>query len=143
MCSPTEKRRYRAKLSGPLMDRVDIQLTVQPISPADLHRKEKREGSAEVARRVAEARRVQAQRYRDDGFALNARAPGSRLREIFRFTPQETAHLDTALERGTLSMRGYDRVLRIAATIADLRSIDRPGRDDLMAAAALRTQEQL
>lgn len=143
MCSPTEKRRYRAKLSGPLMDRVDIQLTVQPISPADLHRKEKREASAEVAQRVAQARQVQAERYSTDGFSLNARAPGSRLREIFHFTPQETAHLDTALERGTLSMRGYDRVLRIAATIADLRGIERPSRDELMAAAALRTQEQL
>lgn len=142
MCTPLEKRRYRAKLSGPLMDRVDIQLTVLPISPADLHGRQKRESSAVVAARVAQARRRQADRYSGESFSLNARAPGSRLREIFRFTPQETSHLDAALERGTLSMRGYDRVLRIAATIADLRKIDRPGRDELMAAAALRTQEQ-
>ncbi|MFB9777112.1 YifB family Mg chelatase-like AAA ATPase [Brevibacterium otitidis] len=140
-CTPHVRRRYRQKLSGPLLDRVDIQLDVLPVTAADLRRDGPAESSAVVAERVREARERQTRRYADMPWNTNARAPGSYLREAFAFRSSETHILDRALERGLLSMRGYDRVLRIAATIADLAGRQRPDGDDVLAAALLRMRE--
>ncbi|GAA4284944.1 YifB family Mg chelatase-like AAA ATPase [Brevibacterium daeguense] len=140
-CTPLNKRRYRNRLSGPLLDRVDIQLELMPLGPADLHSAQPREGSAEVAGRVAAARERQTARYRELEWSANAQAPGSWLREAFEFRRSETAPLDSALERGVLTMRGYDRVIRIATTLADLDGRNRPGADDLLSALLLRIRE--
>lgn len=140
-CTPHLRRRYRQKLSGPLLDRVDIQLDVLPVTAADLRRDAPAESSAIVAERVAAARERQTHRYADMPWNTNARAPGAYLREAFSFRASETHILDQALERGLLSMRGYDRVLRIAATIADLAGRTRPDGDDVLAAALMRMRE--
>ncbi|WAL41281.1 MULTISPECIES: YifB family Mg chelatase-like AAA ATPase [Brevibacterium] len=140
-CSPMDRRRYRGRLSGPLLDRVDIQLDMLPIAPADLHSGQPSEDSASVARRVARARERQAERFAGQSWALNAQAPGSWLRESFALSRAQTQPLDRALERGSLTMRGYDRIVRIAATIADLDDRSAPDGDDLLAALVLRTRE--
>ncbi|WP_295689718.1 YifB family Mg chelatase-like AAA ATPase [uncultured Brevibacterium sp.] len=140
-CTPLDRRRYRGRLSGPLLDRIDIQLEMLPLVAADLHATSPREDTATVAARVARARELQAHRYAGLPWSLNAQAPGAWLRETFDFRRTETAPLDTALERGGITMRGYDRVVRIATTLADLAGRTRPQGDDLLSALVLRIRE--
>lgn len=141
MCTPLDKRRYRGRLSGPLLDRVDIQLDMLPVTPADIHTTEAGEPSSAVAARVTQARERQRRRYSDLPWTLNSQAPGAWLRDHAALSPAATAPLDRALERGALTMRGYDRIVRVATTLADLEERDAPTRDDLMAALLLRTRE--
>lgn len=140
-CTPQNRRRYAARLSGPLLDRIDLRLDMLPVTPADVHGGAVRESSAQVRQRVIAARAIQADRYAEEEWSTNALAPGSWLRRRFRFAAHETRALDRGLETGALTMRGYDRVLRVATTIADLRGLDRPGAEELGAALLLRTQE--
>lgn len=140
-CSPMDKRRYRNRLSGPLLDRVDLQLELYPLSPADLRLGGDQETSASVAARVRQARHAQGQRYANCDWSLNATAPGPWLREHFGMRPAALRSLDRALETGRITMRGYDRVLRVATTLADLAGANAPDADRIATALALRTQE--
>jgi len=112
--------KYRDKLSGPLLDRIDLHLDVPPVSPMDLYLPPAQEGSADVKARVMDARRRQAARYKDHGFRTNAEADGELLLEIT--TPDQAGKdlLMKATQTLNLSARGYHRVLRVARTIADL-----------------------
>lgn len=137
-CSPVVQRTYLAKLSGPLMDRVDLQLAVLPVTRAAL-RSDPGESSDVVAGRVAQARERQAHRFAGTAWATNSQVPGTMLREsTWRLPAAETRLLDQALERGSLTLRGYDRCLRVAWTIGDLAGRARPAPDDLLQAMALR-----
>ncbi|WP_210602662.1 YifB family Mg chelatase-like AAA ATPase [Brevibacterium oceani] len=140
-CTPLDKRRYRNRLSGPLLDRVDLQLELFPVSPADLRLGGGQETSETVAVRVSQARERQAERYADCGWRLNAEAPGAWLRDHFALTPQALSDLDRALDTGRITMRGYDRVLRVATTLADLAGAPGPDPETMRMALALRTQE--
>ena len=140
-CTPLDKRRYRSRLSGPLLDRVDLQLELLPVSPADLRLGGAQETSESVAARVREARRRQAERFADCRWRLNAEAPGAWLRDHFALTPAVLSDLDRALDTGRITMRGYDRVLRVATTLADLGGKTGPDPDTMRTALALRTQE--
>ena len=140
-CTPMDKRRYRNRLSGPLLDRVDLQLELYPITPADLRLGGDQEPSAEVAARVLAARQAQSQRYAESPWSLNAGAPGPWLREHFGMRPEALRSLDRALETGRITMRGYDRVLRVATTLADLAGAAAPDAERIATALALRTQE--
>ncbi|AKU16403.1 YifB family Mg chelatase-like AAA ATPase [Luteipulveratus mongoliensis] len=140
-CSPLRRRTYLAKLSGPLMDRVDLQLTVQPVTKAAL-RTGPGESSSLVAERVAVARERQARRWQMHPWQLNSQVPGPILRsEAWRLERRATRTMDSALELGTLTLRGYDRVLRIAWTLADLAGRPCPGEGELMTALSLRSQQ--
>ncbi|WP_209371140.1 YifB family Mg chelatase-like AAA ATPase [Brevibacterium renqingii] len=140
-CTPLDKRRYRNRLSGPLLDRVDLQLELLPVSPADLRLGGDQETSECVAARVREARSRQSERFADCRWRLNAEAPGAWLRDHFALTPAALADLDRALDTGRITMRGYDRVLRVATTLADLAGKCGPDPDTMRTALALRTQE--
>jgi magnesium chelatase family protein len=96
------------------------------------------EPSRAVAARVARARLAQRERLRATGWACNGEVPGSWLRGRLRLPGVVTRDLDGALDRGVLSIRGYDRVLRAAWTVADLGGRERPGRDDVGRALLLR-----
>jgi magnesium chelatase family protein len=138
-CSPMARRRYLHRLSGPLLDRVDLQVEVLPVTRAALATVGDAESSAVVAARVATARAAQAKRWRSERWALNAHAPGHELRRRpWRLPAKATAVLDRGVERGTLTVRGYDRVLRTAWTLADLDGRDSPVADDVGLAFALR-----
>jgi magnesium chelatase family protein len=110
---------YQAKISGPLFDRIDMHVDVPAVSPADLALPPPREGSREVAARVAAARQIQAVRYAGKGLRSNAEADGQLLEVA---TPEADGRklLADAAERFRLSARGYHRVLRVARTLADL-----------------------
>ncbi|RBP67914.1 magnesium chelatase family protein [Brevibacterium sanguinis] len=140
-CTPMDKRRYRNRLSGPLLDRVDLQLELFPVSPADVRLGGNRESGATVAERVMAARGRQAHRYAECEWSLNARAPGPWLREHFGLRPHALQDLDRALDTGRITMRGYDRVLRVATTLADLEGAEAPTADRIRTALALRTQD--
>jgi len=126
-CSPPTRRRYLSRLSGPLRDRIDVQVVVDRVGKAQLLGGETPEGSAEVAQRVLEARDRAARRYAGLPWQLNAQVPGRELRRRFRPRPGALRRVEQALDLGTLSARGVDRVLRVAWTLADVAGLDRPG----------------
>ncbi|NNM45569.1 YifB family Mg chelatase-like AAA ATPase [Knoellia koreensis] len=140
-CSPRDKRAYVAKLSGPLLDRVDLQVEVQAVTRASLELGGG-EPSEAVARRVVAARSAQAERWKDTRWRLNSEVPGSRLRRPpWRLPGSVTVDLERALDRGTLTLRGYDRVLRVGWTLADLGGRVVPTREDLGQALMFRSQQ--
>lgn len=119
---------YQAKVSGPLLDRIDIHVEVAPVAAADLVLPPPAEGSAEVAARVAAARAVQTRRYEGHGIRTNAEADGDLLDAVA--TPEEPGRrlLAQAAEAMRLSARGYHRVMRVARTVADLAGSETVGR---------------
>jgi magnesium chelatase family protein len=142
-CTPNERRRYLARLSGPLLDRIDIQLRVGRIGSTQFRLADdpslRTISTAEARGRVAEARSRTAHRLRGTPWSLNAQVPGTWLRTSpNRLQPEVTAVVDRALESGALTMRGYDRVLRIAWTLADLASVSRPDARHVAGALSLR-----
>lgn len=141
-CNQMQKRRYASKLSGPLLDRIDIRLPLRPVSAAQiaLHRdsNEPRETSLEVRSRVAQARLIAAERLSETPWLVNAQVPGPYLRRQLKLAKSVTAALDRALERGSLSMRGYDRCIRLAWSIADLAGHTSPTADDVAGALFIR-----
>lgn len=137
-CTPMMRRRYVARMSGPLLDRVDIQLQVERVSLADFGQGGKEEDTAAVAGRVRDARGRQAERLRPLGLETNSQVPGRLLRGSLRLPASATRILDHSLERGVLTARGYDRVLRLAWTLADLSHRDAPDTNDIGQALGLR-----
>ena len=140
-CPPSARRRYLARLSGPLMDRIDIQLGVRRVTAAQLRIAGDAApvASAVARQRVVTARAAAAERLRDTPWTLNSQVPGPWLRgRHTRLDPATTSSLDRALERGGITMRGYDRVLRVAWSVADLQGTPRPGPDEVGQALYLR-----
>ncbi|WP_045741438.1 YifB family Mg chelatase-like AAA ATPase [Actinoplanes rectilineatus] len=142
-CGPTVRRRYLARLSGPFLDRIDIRITVLPLSAAQLMVEvEPAESSAGVAARVDRARTAAAARWSAEGWRTNSEVPGPVLRRPpWRLPAGDTTVLHRAVDRGTLSGRGFDRVLRLAWTVADLDGRDRPAAGEVNEAYELRQGE--
>ncbi|HYY10762.1 MAG TPA: YifB family Mg chelatase-like AAA ATPase [Kineosporiaceae bacterium] len=142
-CSPMARRRYLQRLSGPLLDRVDIQVEVAAVSRAELALAGAPETTATVAARVAAARAAQRARLRPAGWVTNAEVPGPYLRGPLALPAAVTRDADRALDAGLLSIRGYDRVLRVAWTEADLDGAGVPDRDHVGRALVLRSRERV
>ncbi|WP_328650555.1 YifB family Mg chelatase-like AAA ATPase [Micromonospora sp. NBC_00330] len=142
-CSPLVRRRYLGRLSGPLLDRIDVQVRLMPVRAAELMATDGDvEPSATVAARVAAARQAAAARWAGLGRRLNAEVEGPHLRRPpWRLPARVTVELRGRLDSGSLSARGFDRVIRMAWTIADLDGRDRPDQDDVREALQLRTGE--
>lgn len=137
-CTPVMRRRYLARMSGPLLDRVDIQLQVERVSLAEFGQSVAEEDTASIAGRVRDARFRQLERLQPFGLETNSQVPGRILRGELRLAPAATRILDHSLERGILTARGYDRVLRLAWTLADLAHRDKPDNNDIGQALGLR-----
>ena len=131
---------YQARVSGPMLDRIDLHVDVQGVSAADLTLPPPAEGSAAVAARVAAVRTLQAERYSSDGIRTNAEADGELLERVA--TPDEAgrALLASAASAMRLSARGYHRVLKVARTIADLSGSETIGRIHIAEALSYRRQ---
>ncbi|GAA0801013.1 YifB family Mg chelatase-like AAA ATPase [Spirilliplanes yamanashiensis] len=138
-CTPLVRRRYLARISGPLLDRIDVQVTLNPLRAAHLMTDTTTEPSSAVAARVAAARAAAAARWSPGAWQVNAEVPGPHLRRPpWRLPVRDTADLRRSLDSGALSARGFDRVLRLAWTIADLDGRPRPDRHDVNEASLLR-----
>jgi magnesium chelatase family protein len=132
---------YQSRISGPLLDRLDIQIELPAVRPSDLTLPSPREGSGEIAKRVAAARQRQRERY--DALALetmrtNAEADGELLEEIAKPDDAGLKLLRDAADALALSARGYHRVLRVARTLADLDGRDRVARINIAEALSYR-----
>ncbi|WP_461025863.1 YifB family Mg chelatase-like AAA ATPase, partial [Streptomyces sparsus] len=139
-CRPSAVRRYRARLSGPLLDRVDLRVTVEPVARAELLAASRpAESTATVAERVRAARERSAARYDGTPWRTNSEVPGHELRTRWPVAPGALAGAEADMERGLLTARGLDRVLRVAWTVADLAGRDRPVTEDVEWALQLRT----
>jgi len=136
-CSPSAVRRYAARLSGPLMDRIDIRLVLGRPADAELTSSQSPEGSDAVRERVEDARARARDRLAETPWRLNADVPAGELRR--RFTPSsEGVEMLRSFEQRASNLRGGDRVLRLAWTLADLAGRRQPGRDEVAGALSLR-----
>jgi magnesium chelatase family protein len=132
---------YQARLSGPLLDRIDLHIEVPAVTAADLILPPPQEGSREVAARVARAREIQAERYAALGLAqvrTNAGAQGAVLDEVAKLDTASLALIHDAADAMRLTARGYHRVLRVARTLADLDGAERVSRVHLAEALSYR-----
>ncbi|MFB9730741.1 YifB family Mg chelatase-like AAA ATPase [Ornithinimicrobium kibberense] len=137
-CPPARRAAYFSRLSGPLLDRVDVKVRLGAVTRADLSRGPG-EPSEAVAARVQAARARQRERWAGLPFTVNAQAPGAFLRDgRWRLPGPDRRPLDQALDRGQLTLRGFDRCLRIAWTLADLAGLERPGYPQVRQALHLR-----
>ena len=137
-CTPDARRRYAARLSGPLLDRVDIRVRTRPITAMSGIEISPPESTAAVRSRVLAARERAAARWSERGWRTNAEVPGPVLRREYALPDKATALLDRGLNAGAVTARGADRCLRVAWTLSDLAGADRPTADHVSAALEFR-----
>lgn len=140
VCAPSARRRYLGRLSGPLLDRVDLRVALRPLTGMDRAEGEP-ESSATVRARVVRARQAARERWAACGWSTNAEVPGPALRRRFRLPRAVTAPIEDALQAGALTARGADRCLRVAWTIGDLAGHDRPCAEDVAVALNLKDRQ--
>lgn len=121
-CSPRQLENYRRRISGPLLDRIDIQVDVPWIEFKELASKEEGENSATVRARVQRARDIQAERYKEHGSLWNAHLPARLMRRYCQIDKESHDYLEQVMNQLNLSARAYDRILKLARTLADLNS---------------------
>ena len=120
-CTDFQINRYRAKLSGPLLDRIDIQIDVPRLTPSELlATKEADEDSAAIRKRVINARKIQSERYKNDGILTNSELTSELVKKYCKLDEQTKSMLKVAIVKYQLSGRKYDRILKLSRTIADL-----------------------
>lgn len=122
-CSPAQIQRYRGKISGPLLDRIDIQVEVPAVPFRDIKQHVRGESSAEIRSRVIAARKIQSDRFKNAGIYSNAGMNNRLLKKHCRLDSRAMDLLETAIEKLGMSARAYNRVIKIARTIADLEAV--------------------
>lgn len=140
-CSPAEIRRYMGKISGPLLDRMDMQVEMDAVSIGEIESAGEQEDSASVQARVRKARLRQQERYKDEAYFCNAHLPQEGIERYCRMTPQAKALLARAVEAFHISMRTYARIHKVAKTLADLADRDGIGAEDIAQAIHFRNLE--
>ena len=125
VCSPGVVQKYLNKISGPLLDRIDLHVEVTPVSFNELSNKQKGESSSDIRVRVIEARKIQEERFKDKkGVHANAQISSKTLKEICEIDQAGRDLLKSAMDKLGLSARAYDRILKVARTIADLEEVE-------------------
>ncbi len=124
-CSEREVRTYLGRISRPFLDRIDISVELPRVSLSEISSERRGESSKEIRRRVLKAWEVQKERYRDDGIVFNSQLSGSQIRKYCVLGPEEKDLMKNVFDRLDLSARAYDRILKVARTIADLSGEER------------------
>jgi magnesium chelatase family protein len=119
-CTQTARRKYRDKISGPLLDRIDIHIEVQNVEYDTISSREKEESSAEIRKRVNKARALQNERFKGTSISCNAKMTPSATREFCVLSDEANTLMKSSFEKMGMSGRAYDKILRVARTIADL-----------------------
>ena len=119
-CTPQEIKRYTGKISGPLLDRIDIHIRVPQVEYKDLSSRSKAESSASIRKRVVAARNIQSERFRGLGIFTNSQMNHAMLKEQCPLGAEAQSLLETAFRKMGLSARSYDRIIKVSRTIADL-----------------------
>lgn len=135
-------QRYRGKISGPLLDRIDLHVDVPAVPYEDLKKSRSKVDSATMRSRIGAARDIQIARYNDHPISLNAELTGTLLEQYCELGEAEHGFLKQAVESLGLSARAYTRILRISRTIADLGGADRITVDHLAEAINYRTMDR-
>ena len=138
-CTSLQRRRYMARLSGPIVDRIDLRITLAPVR--SLSGSTREESSAHIRERVCAAREAQHRRLDGSGYLVNAQVSGRFLDQEMPLERADDAILVRAVERGRLTMRGRDRVRRVAWTLADLEGKARPTSAHVATALELRGED--
>lgn len=137
-CTSLQVRRYLGKLSGPLMDRIDIRVTVDPVGRVELASQELGESSADIRTRVIEARKLAAIRFKDEKWSLNAEIPARALRRDYAPARDAMNFLHDELDQERITARGLHKVMRLSWTLADLAGRKQPGLNEVQRAFQLR-----
>jgi magnesium chelatase family protein len=122
-CTPGERMRYLAKISGPMMDRIDMHIMVRPVESKRLVDETEAEPSSAIAARVAAAREIQRQRFASESIFTNSQMSAALIKKFCPLDVQERDFLDNAIRRLGLSARSYSRILKLSRTIADLEGV--------------------
>ncbi len=143
-CTPSQIRRYLNRISGPLLDRIDMHIEVESIPADRLSAMDQEESSAEIRRRVENARAIQRARYRDDpaGIRINAQLSARNINQVCRTSDEAHQLLLLSCERLKLSNRAYTRILKVARTIADLENADEISAEHISEAVQYRTLDR-
>ena len=143
VCGPGVVQKYLNKISGPLLDRIDLHVEVTPLPIADLSAAHESENSLTIRDRVIKARAIQSERYQDlPGIHANAQISSKQIRKYCQISEAGTALLNKAMERLGLSARAYDRILKVARTIADLAESENIEIDHLAEAIQFRSLDR-
>lgn len=142
ICSPAKSAAYLSKISGPLLDRFDMHIDVAPVEYEDLSSKQKTESSAEIRKRVAAAREIQNQRFKGTGITCNALITADKLQEFCQMDAGAETMLKAVFDKLDLSGRAFDRILKVARTMADMDSSEVIRRQHIAAAAQYRSLDR-
>lgn len=139
-CSEFQIQRYRSRLSGPLLDRIDLQIEVPRLSPEELlNMKKDSEPSSEIRKRVVKARQIQAQRYKNTNILTNSELNSNLVKKFCQIDENSKNMLKSAIIKFNLSGRSYDRILKLARTIADLDGVNDIAQSHIAQALQYRT----
>ncbi len=141
-CSPATIARYLGRVSGPMLDRLDLHVEVPPVDFDELASRSSEESSVNIRERVNAARKIQQERYSGTGIACNARLSSKLVEQYCVLTDQASAVLKNAFEKMNMSARAYDRVLKVARTVADLDSSEIIESRHIMQAVQLRSLDR-
>lgn len=141
-CSQNAVHKYLGKISGPLLDRLDLHIEVPPVDYKSLSDKAIGETSAQIRERVNRARAIQVERYKGTGITCNAQLTPSLLRRHCVMTDEASAYLSRSFDAMGLSARAYDRILKVARTIADLKENNEIQKDDIGTALRFRSLDR-
>ncbi len=142
ICSPKAVRNYLSKISGPMLDRIDIHIEVPPVNYADLNSAGREETSAEIRARVNRARKMQHERYKGTEVTCNARLTPALLKKYCAMDEKASGYLQLAFDKLGMSARSYDRILKIARTVADLEGSEIIKREHIFSAISFRTLDK-
>lgn len=142
ICPPQKVRRYLNRVSGPMLDRIDLHVEVPPVNYGELSQNGREESSAEIRERVNKARRLQTERYKGTGITCNARLTPALTKKFCRLNDEASKYLKLSFERIGMSARAYDRVLKVARTVADLDGSEIIKKEHIFSAISFRSLDR-
>ena len=142
-CTPSQVVRYRKRLSGPLLDRIDLMIWTQPVDPDQLASMDQGEPSMLIRKRVNAARAIQHARYSNMTITCNAELSGGAIRSVAAPTPEAVQALKAVCEANSLSARAWARILKVARTIADLAGVGAVSSTHILEASSYRLMKEV